>query len=348
MRLDLGVDLDREPAARPPRAREAETDAGRPAGGRAGRGRARARRARSSGTSSAFRPRRSASRPARSRRPSPAARSRSPPRRAAVPAARRTRRARRRGRAATRARAPPPRRGSARRPTRRPLPRRVALVDVSVVPSSRSPYQGTANVTRTSSCGTVSAAVQSSPPGTRTCAPLLRRTDVPARGSSSRRTTSTHGPAALTTTRAHTSTASPSTRTSAPLTFPVRARSDTTSARLSTVAPGSAAASDVLEAEPRVVRPGVGVERARAKTVGAQRRTSSPARSGFTSQLSRESGEGRVEEDPALDEGGPERATAVEREEEREPVDEVRRDGRVSVRRSWCASRTSRTSPSRR
>ncbi len=199
MGLDLGVDLDREPAARLPSRPEAETVAGRPAEGRAGRGRARARRARSSGRSSAFRPRRSASRPARSRRPSPAGRSPSSPRRAAVPAARRTRRARRRGRGATT--------GSAADASSRICATSDSSAAtaagspsyaVSVVPSSRRPYQGTANVTRTSSCGTVSAAVQPSPPGTRTCAPLLRRTDVPAWGSSSRRTTSTQGPAALT------------------------------------------------------------------------------------------------------------------------------------------------------
>ena len=61
---------------------------------------------------------------------------------------------------------------------------------VSVVPSRRSPYQGTANATRTSSCGTVSAAPQFSPPWTRTgrpcstgptCPPAGSRGDAPRR-----------------------------------------------------------------------------------------------------------------------------------------------------------------------
>ena len=54
---------------------------------------------------------------------------------------------------------------------------------------------------------------------------------------------STHGPAAFTVTRASTSTASPSTSTSAPHTFPSAICKDTTSARLSTTAPASAAAT---------------------------------------------------------------------------------------------------------
>ena len=71
---------------------------------------------------------------------------------------------------------------------------------------------------------------------------MLSRTDVPARGSSSRRTASTHGPAAFTMTRAVTSTIDPSTITSAPVTAPPESRSETTFARLSTVAPASDAA----------------------------------------------------------------------------------------------------------
>ena len=53
-------------------------------------------------------------------------------------------------------------------------------------------------------------------PGRARGQPRLSRTDVPASGSSRRRTRSTHGPAALTTTRASTATTSSSTRTSAP------------------------------------------------------------------------------------------------------------------------------------
>ena len=84
---------------------------------------------------------------------------------------------------------------------------------------------------------------------------------------------------------------------------------------------------DVLEAEPRVVRPGVGVERARAKVVGAQRRDELARARGLHQPVEAREGEGRVEEDAALDERGPERPTAIEREQEREAMHEVRRDG---------------------
>src|SRR5438270_886748 len=48
---------------------------------------------------------------------------------------------------------------------------------VSVVPSSSIPSHGTAKLTRTLSCGIVSAAPQSPPPSTSAWTPLLRRTD---------------------------------------------------------------------------------------------------------------------------------------------------------------------------
>ena len=55
--------------------------------------------------------------------------------------------------------------------------------------------------------------------------------------------------------------------------------------------------------------------------------TSSLARVGLHQPVEAREGERRVEEDAALDERGPERPTAVEREQEREAMHEVRRDG---------------------
>src|SRR5581483_3549985 len=86
--------------------------------------------------------------------------------------------------------------------------------NVSVVPSRSIPSHGTAKLTRTLSCGIVSAAPQSCPPSTSTCAPLLSRIDGFACSSSSRRIRSTHGPAAFTTLLACTAIVRPSACTS--------------------------------------------------------------------------------------------------------------------------------------
>ena len=120
-----------------------------------------------------------------------------------------------------------PRRAPARRPrsSRTPSPAR-RRASVSVVPSSSIPSHGTAKVTRTLSWGIVSAASQSAPPSTSTCTPLLSRTELRAAGSSSLRTRSTHGPAALTTRSARTEIVRRRPATSAPS----RPRSATTSA----------------------------------------------------------------------------------------------------------------------
>ena len=72
----------------------------------------------------------------------------------------------------------------------------------SVVPRRSIPSHGIANETRPPGSGVVTAAVHPSPPARTRCAPFDRRTLVPAAGSSSRRTRSTHGPAAFTTVRA--------------------------------------------------------------------------------------------------------------------------------------------------
>ena len=112
----------------------------------------------------------------------------------------------------------------------------------SVVPSRSIPDQGTANVTRTSSWGSVKAAL---PVG------ASRNEDVrspaqPDRGPGLRVLEPAHvvdpGPAAFTTCRASTATSLPSTRTSAPTRRPSSCRRATTSARFSTHAPASAAA----------------------------------------------------------------------------------------------------------
>ena len=87
---------------------------------------------------------------------------------------------------------------------------------VSVVPSSSIPCQGTAKLTRTLSCGIVSAADHSCSGSTIACTPLLSRIERGAFGSSSRRTRSTHGPLAFTTAFALTVTTCPSAATSAP------------------------------------------------------------------------------------------------------------------------------------
>ena len=101
---------------------------------------------------------------------------------------------------------------------------------------------------------------------------------------------STHGPAAFTVTRAlHVDDVAVDLDLRAAATFPSTSRSATTSARLTTVAPACRRGEDVLEAESRVVRPGVGVQRARAQPVETElRHRARAARSGRTSQFRRD------------------------------------------------------------
>ncbi len=157
---------------------------------------------------------------------------------------------------------------------------------------------------------------------------------------------STHGPAALTTTGSR-ARRRPSPRPPGSVaTLWLRA---TNSASLRTVAPGLRGRADVREAEPAVVRPRVGVEAARAQVVGAQRRHHAARALGVDEPVQPRPGEGRVEDDPGLHDGGPVRAAAVEREQEREAPNEVRRHDVRSARAARGAPREpGRTSPSRR
>lgn len=83
---------------------------------------------------------------------------------------------------------------------------------------------------------------------------------------------------------------------------------------------------DVLETEPRVVRPRVGVERARLQAVAPQRRNEPIGALGLHEPVEPRARKGRVEEDAALHDPRPKRAPTVERQQERKPMDEVRRD----------------------
>ena len=83
---------------------------------------------------------------------------------------------------------------------------------------------------------------------------------------------------------------------------------------------------DVLEAEPRVVRPRVGIQRARAQPVETELWHELLRAIGRDEPVEAGPGESRVEEDPALHEGRAERAVPVERQEKREAVHEVRGD----------------------
>ncbi len=114
----------------------------------------------------------------------------------------------------------------------------------SVVPSSSMPSHGIANETRPLASGVVNADNPSPSASSSRCAPLERRTLVPAPADSMRRTLSTHGPVALTTLRAVTASAAPESRStrSAPVTRPPVIRSAATPTYGATIAPCAAAA----------------------------------------------------------------------------------------------------------
>ena len=192
---------------------------------------------------------------------------------------------------------------------------------VSVVPSSSIPSHGTAKLTRTWSWAIVSAACQSWAPSTRTCTPLLRRIDGRAPGSSSRRTRSTHGPVALTIAPARTGIVRPSATTSAP---PAPDRDDLGVVQDDRAAVGGAA--DVGDRQAPVVRPRVGVQPARAQAPPPERGHERGGLVGADEPVQPRVGDHRVRDDPALHEPRPVRAVLVEREQERQPVDEMRRD----------------------
>lgn len=120
----------------------------------------------------------------------------------------------------------------------------------SVVPSSSMSSQGRAKVMRYLSIGVASAAFQGAVRFRTRWAPLDRRMDGAAFGSSILRRWSTHGPVALSTSRALTPNSSPESRSrsSAPVTRPLVKRSPETSAWFRTTAPASTAARTVISA----------------------------------------------------------------------------------------------------
>lgn len=120
----------------------------------------------------------------------------------------------------------------------------------SVVPSSSMSSQGRAKVIRYLSIGVASAAFHGAVRLSTRCAPLERRIEGAAAGSSMRRRWSTQGPVALSTRRAFTPNSSPDSRSfsSAPVTRPPVKRSPVTSAWLRTTAPDSTAARTVIRA----------------------------------------------------------------------------------------------------
>ncbi len=120
----------------------------------------------------------------------------------------------------------------------------------SVVPSSSMSSQGRAKVMRYLSIGVASAALHGEVRLRTRCAPLERRMEGAAFGSSIFRRWSTHGPVALRTRRAFTPNSSPPVRSfsSAPVTRPRVKRRPVTSAWLRTVAPASTAARTVISA----------------------------------------------------------------------------------------------------
>ena len=188
------------------------------------------------------------------------------------------------------------------------------------------PSQGTAKLTRTLSWGIVSAADHVVSAESSTCTPLLRRMEGSAAGSASRRTSSTQGPAALTTVLADTAMVSPSATTSAPLTRP----SDESQRRHRSAVDDSCAVlgrgSDVGEGEPTVVRDAVDVEAAAAQTRRAETRHHAQRPLRRDEPVEAGAGERRVEGDPRLDDHRAVRAGVVEREQERQGPDQVRRD----------------------
>ena len=83
--------------------------------------------------------------------------------------------------------------------------------------------------------------------------------------------------------------------------------------------------ADVGEAQPAVVRPRVRVEPARAEALRAQSRHEALRALGVDEPVQARAGERLVEDDPGLHDQRPVRPAAVEREQERQPADEVRR-----------------------
>ena len=85
-------------------------------------------------------------------------------------------------------------------------------------------------------------------------------------------------------------------------------------------------AANVCERQAPVVRHRVRVERAGAERLAAQARNEPPRPLDRDGPVQPGARERRVDQDPGLDEPGPVRAALVEREQEGQPADEVRRD----------------------
>ena len=192
---------------------------------------------------------------------------------------------------------------------------------VSVVPSSSLPSHGIAKLTRTLSCGIVTAALQPSPPSTIRCTPFDSRIDggggrilEPADAVEPRpgRVDDRAGPHRDgRTVDAH---------------LGARAvnRDDLGVVQDDRATVGGGA--HIRHGQPRVVRPGVGIERRGMQALGAQLRDE-PERAGLAdTAVQLRASESRVQEDARAHEPGTVRAVAVEREDERQPVHEMRCD----------------------
>ena len=194
---------------------------------------------------------------------------------------------------------------------------------LSVVPTRRRPAQGTAKATRVRSIGIVTAAPQPPSRSSTRCAPLLRVTEVPACGSSSRRTSSIHGPAALTTARTPTSNVSPVSVSRSWATGP--RSSPASSTRLSTAAPASAAPRRLARQSRASSVWASGVEACGAKAVEPERRDEShrSRRRDHPPPLRDGARQTRVRPERATDRNAPVRAAAVDREHELQRRDEM-------------------------
>ena len=166
-----------------------------------------------------------------------------------------------------------------------------------------------------------------SQPGTRSstrCAPRLSVTEVPARESSSRRTSSIQGPAAFTTARTPTSSVSPETQVAQLSDRPLLEAGELDPVEDDRSRIGRAA--DVRETEPRVVGLGVGIEAGRAEPVTPELRDE--LRRGGRCDHAAAIGDGArqacVRPERAADRDAPVRAAPVDREHEVERPDEVR------------------------
>ena len=87
---------------------------------------------------------------------------------------------------------------------------------------------------------------------------------------------------------------------------------------------GFCGGAHVRQAQAGVVRPGVRVQGTRAKPVESERRNHLPGPLGIDEPVQPRPGERGVEKDPALHERRPVRASFVQRQEERDPVHEMR------------------------